>query len=118
MPTSHTGLRKLRQNGKIRAHSSRLLASCCLDGVMRGPASGREHLNRGDSRNLERNADISLQLRLAGGARSLALTLLRSNSLLNREKYRVIQAISVGIVAIEFAQNAIPEPSFSPSAPV
>lgn len=33
-------------------------------------------------------------------------------------KYREFQAISGGTVAIDFAQNAIPEPSFSPSAPV
>jgi hypothetical protein len=36
----------------------------------------------------------------------------------NREKYREIEAISAGTVTIEFAQNAVPEPSFSLSAPV
>jgi hypothetical protein len=36
----------------------------------------------------------------------------------NREKYREIEAISAGTVAMEFAQTSVPEPPFSLSAPV
>jgi len=60
---------------------------------------------------------ISLQSRLCGGGSSPERTVLWQIPC-NSEKYREIQAISIGTVAIEFAQNAIPEPSFSPSAPV
>ena len=45
---------KLRQHGKIRVHSSWLLACCCHDGVMPGPASGREHLIAAISRYFEK----------------------------------------------------------------
>jgi hypothetical protein len=62
-------------------------------------------------------AGISLQSRLSGGGSSRKRTVLCQIPC-NREKYTEIQAIFAGTVAVEFAQNAVPEPTFSPSAPV
>src|SRR5450759_1671070 len=78
----------------------------------------KDSRNYGQFERFHKNCGLfSLHVRLYGGGSSPERTVLCQIPC-NREKYREFRAVSGGTVAIEFAQDAIPEPSFSPSAPV